>query len=93
MTIHYENTGRVAVIAISRAPVNSLNHSTRQALLTALNRALDDRAVDAIVLTGGSKVFSAGADIEEFAADWRDPPMRALPCPTSSPHWRQPVNP
>src|SRR5262245_25315377 len=42
MTIHYETSGRVALITIRRPPVNSLNHSTRQALLTALNRALDD---------------------------------------------------
>src|SRR5688572_14066325 len=67
MTIHYEISGRVAVITIRRPPVNSLNHSTRQALLTALNRALDDRDADAIVIWGGPHVFSAGAVIEEFA--------------------------
>jgi|HubBroStandDraft_5_1064220.scaffolds.fasta_scaffold00675_3 3-hydroxyacyl-CoA dehydrogenase len=68
MTIHYENSGRVAVITLHRPPVNSLNHASRQALLTALHRALDDRDTDAIVLWGGPQVFSAGADIEEFAA-------------------------
>ena len=68
MTIHYENSGRVAVITLRRLPVNSLNHPTRQALLTALHRALEDEETDAIVLWGGPQMFSAGADIEEFAA-------------------------
>jgi 3-hydroxyacyl-CoA dehydrogenase len=68
MTIHYEISSRVAVITISRPPVNSLNLAARQALLTALNRALDDPDADAIVIWGGPRVFSAGADIEEFAA-------------------------
>jgi 3-hydroxyacyl-CoA dehydrogenase len=68
MTIHTENTNRIAVITISRPPVNSLNLDTRHALLTALNCALDDRDADAIVIWGGPNVFSAGADIEEFAA-------------------------
>jgi enoyl-CoA hydratase/carnithine racemase len=67
MTIHYENASRVSVITISRPPVNSLNHSTRQALLAALDRALNDRDAVAIVIWGGPLVFSAGADIEEFA--------------------------
>ncbi len=78
MTIHYENSNRVAVITIARPPVNSLNHSTRQALLTALNRALDDPDADAIVIWGGPHVFSAGADIEEFAAGL-DGPIYASP--------------
>ncbi|HEU4625467.1 MAG TPA: 3-hydroxyacyl-CoA dehydrogenase NAD-binding domain-containing protein [Steroidobacteraceae bacterium] len=68
MTIQYENAGGVAVVTIDRPPVNSLNQATRQALLSALRRALDERDVDAIVIWGGPRVFSAGADIEEFAA-------------------------
>jgi 3-hydroxyacyl-CoA dehydrogenase len=68
MTIHYENSRRVALITLSRPPVNSLDLSARQALLAALHRALDDRDAEAIVIWGGPHVFSAGADIEEFAA-------------------------
>ncbi len=68
MTIDYENSRRVALITIRRPPVNSLNLATRHALLAALDRALDDTEVDAIVIWGGPHVFCAGADIEEFAA-------------------------
>jgi 3-hydroxyacyl-CoA dehydrogenase len=73
MTIHYENSSRVALITISRPPVNSLNLATRQALLTALNEALGDPDADAIVIWGGPYVFSAGADIEELAAGLNGP--------------------
>ncbi len=76
MTIQFENLSRVALITISRPPVNSLNLATREALLNALRRALDDRDVDAIVITGGPQVFCAGADIEEFAAGSRRPHLR-----------------
>lgn len=64
---------RVAVITIDRPPVNSLNHATRQRLLSELTDALNDRDVDAIVITGGPQVFCAGADIEEFAAGLEGP--------------------
>src|SRR5690349_20389106 len=62
MTIHYDSSSWVALITISRPPVNSLNQATRRALLTALNRALDDPDADAIVIWGGPQIFSAGAD-------------------------------
>jgi 3-hydroxyacyl-CoA dehydrogenase len=68
MTVHSENSNRVAVITIARPPVNSLNLATRQTFLTLLGRALNDPDIDAIVIWGGPHVFSAGADIEEFAA-------------------------
>ncbi|MGB9804466.1 MAG: enoyl-CoA hydratase-related protein [Desulfofundulus sp.] len=58
-----------AVVAINNPPVNALS----QAVLTELNNLLDDylndNEVRAIVLTGtGEKLFSAGADISEFAS-------------------------
>lgn len=82
MTIHYAISSRVAVITISRPPVNSLNLHSRQALLAALNRALDDRDADAIVIWGGPIVFSAGADIEEFAAGLDGPTYASPTLPT-----------
>jgi 3-hydroxyacyl-CoA dehydrogenase len=78
MTIQCESSGRIAVVTLGRPPVNSLNHATRQALLAALNRALEDRDVDAIVIWGGPNIFCAGADIEEFAAGL-DGPSYASP--------------
>lgn len=82
MTVQCEIADRVAVITIHRPPVNSLNLAIRQALLAAFEQAVADRDVDAIVLYGGPQVFSAGADIEEFAAGLDGPTFThpTLPC-------------
>jgi 3-hydroxyacyl-CoA dehydrogenase len=66
MTTHYERRGQVAVLQIDNPPINGLGHATRKALLDGLERALDDAAVKAIVITGTDRVFSGGADIREF---------------------------
>ncbi|MGB2816491.1 MAG: enoyl-CoA hydratase/isomerase family protein, partial [Burkholderiaceae bacterium] len=66
MTTHYERRGDVAVLQIDNPPVNGLGHPTRRTLAEGLERALDDAAVKAIVITGTDKVFSGGADIREF---------------------------
>jgi 3-hydroxyacyl-CoA dehydrogenase len=66
MTTHYERRGQVAVLQVDNPPVNGLGHATRKALLDGLERALDDAAVKAIVITGTDRVFSGGADIREF---------------------------
>jgi len=66
MTTHYERRGNVAVLQIDHPPVNGLGHATRKALLEGLERALDDGAVNVVVITGTDRVFSGGADIREF---------------------------
>src|SRR5262245_24725419 len=66
MTTHYERRGEVAVLQIDNPPVNGLGHATRRSLVEGLERALDDSAVKAIVITGTDHVFSGGADIREF---------------------------
>ena len=66
MTTHYERRGDVAVLQIDNPPVNGLGHATRKAMIDGLERALDDRAVKVVVITGTDRVFSGGADIREF---------------------------
>jgi 3-hydroxyacyl-CoA dehydrogenase len=66
MTTHYERRGDVAVLQIDNPPVNGLGHATRKAMIDGLERALDDRAVKVIVITGTDRVYSGGADIREF---------------------------
>ena len=61
-----ERRGPVAVLTLSHPPVNGLGHALRQGLLDALDAALADPAVQAVVLTGGESVFSVGADVKEF---------------------------
>src|SRR5262249_51238273 len=65
----------IAVVTLDHPPVNGLDHATRTAIASGIDRALADTAVQAIVLTGGDKLFSGGADIREFGL----PSARAEP--------------
>ncbi|OUY08159.1 enoyl-CoA hydratase [Acinetobacter populi] len=58
----------VAIIEIHRPEArNALNLALRQALSETFRQLNHDASVRAIVLTGGEKVFAAGADIKDFA--------------------------
>ena len=58
--------GAVAVLTLQSGPVNALGSALRQGILAAVEAAEADAAVKAIVLIGGGRMFSAGADITEF---------------------------
>jgi 3-hydroxyacyl-CoA dehydrogenase len=66
MSATYEVRGTVAVITLDNPPVNGLGHDVRRAVAEGIERAEDDPAVRAIVITGAGKAFSGGADIKEF---------------------------
>ncbi|MGX4643020.1 3-hydroxyacyl-CoA dehydrogenase NAD-binding domain-containing protein [Massilia sp. SYSU DXS3249] len=66
MSADYVVHGSVAVITLNNPPVNGLGLATRTAAVEALQRAQADEAIKAVVITGGGKVFSGGADIREF---------------------------
>jgi enoyl-CoA hydratase len=58
--------------------LNALDYATIDALQAALDRAEEDDAVRAVILTGaGDRAFSAGADIKGFAGSVRGGPHRA----------------
>ena len=65
-TARYEVKGDVAVITLDNPPVNGLGHPVRTAVVEGLDKAASDPQVKAIVITGGGKAFSGGADIKEF---------------------------
>ncbi len=65
-TAHYSTQGAVAAIGFNNPPMNTLGHALRVAVREALQRAIDDPAVKAIVLNGGGRGFSSGAEIREF---------------------------
>jgi 3-hydroxyacyl-CoA dehydrogenase len=71
----YQADGGVAVITMNNPPVNGLGFGVRSGLIEGLKKALDDKAVKAIVITGSGKAFSGGADIKEF----NTPKMSAEP--------------
>lgn len=56
----------VVVLRIDRAPVNALNVAVAEELLGSARELSMDPGVKAVVVTGGEKVFAAGADISEI---------------------------
>jgi len=66
MSANYEVKGSTAVITLNNPPVNGLGHATRSGIFDGLKKAMADKAVKAIVITGAGKAFSGGADIKEF---------------------------
>ena len=70
--IIYETRGPVGLIRLNRPKaLNALNSALVAELGDALNKAQDDDAIGAIVLTGNEKAFAAGADIKEMQAEER----------------------
>ena len=64
--LQYRVEDGLAIVTLDAPPVNSLGQAMRAALLAALEQALADNAVSAIVLASSQKVFCGGADISEF---------------------------
>ena len=68
MGAKYEVRGSVAVITLDNPPVNGLGYDTRAGIASGVGQAMADPAVVAVVITGGGKAFSGGADIKEFGS-------------------------
>jgi 3-hydroxyacyl-CoA dehydrogenase len=66
--------GAIAVITVDSPPVNALSHAVRQGLWVAMEKAVADQRVRAIVFRCGGSTFFAGADIREFGQEPK-PPM------------------
>jgi enoyl-CoA hydratase len=63
-----EQDGMVVVAAINHPPANSMGQGVLRDLNDLLDKCENDDGVRVIILTGtGPKLFSAGADITEFA--------------------------
>ncbi|TYJ53028.1 hypothetical protein B9479_006358 [Cryptococcus floricola] len=60
-------TNNVVILTLNRPKaLNALNTPLFNELNTELTKAENDKSVRAIVITGGDKVFAAGADIKEM---------------------------
>ncbi|MEO8019704.1 MAG: 3-hydroxyacyl-CoA dehydrogenase NAD-binding domain-containing protein [Pseudomonadota bacterium] len=64
--IRYKVDKGIAWLAMNNPPLNPLSQALRAGIVAALDRALADVKVRAVVLMGNDRAFSSGADIKEF---------------------------
>src|SRR5262249_12266130 len=58
----------IALVSIDAPPANALGRATLEDMEHALDALESERGLRAVVLTGGSAMFVAGADIRELRA-------------------------
>ncbi len=74
-TIIYEKEDGIAVITLNRpAKLNTITKTMRTEIINALLDAGEDDQVRAVIFTGGTKVFCAGADVTVGPEDSIVPP-------------------
>jgi 3-hydroxyacyl-CoA dehydrogenase len=66
--ISRQDIDHIAVLTLNNPPVNSFSLPLRQQLWQQLLSIEADANIHAVILTGSGEVFSAGADIKEFAS-------------------------
>jgi 3-hydroxyacyl-CoA dehydrogenase len=64
--VNYRIERGIAIVTLENPPVNALSLEVRRGIAAALGRAAADPAVLAIVISGSTRAFSAGADINEI---------------------------
>jgi 3-hydroxyacyl-CoA dehydrogenase len=67
--VRYRVEKAIAWLAMNNPPLNALSHALRLGLVNALDRALADPKVRAVIIIGNERAFSSGADIKEFAGN------------------------
>ena len=67
--------GEIAVLTLNSPPVNALSATVRDGLKAAVDAAVADASVKAIVLICEGKTFIAGADISEFGKPPKGTPL------------------
>jgi enoyl-CoA hydratase/carnithine racemase len=65
--VRVESADGIATIRLDRPKMNALNAQVQDEIAEAAARVSADRAVRAVILYGGERVFAAGADIKEMA--------------------------
>ncbi|GAC1419577.1 MAG: enoyl-CoA hydratase-related protein [Actinomycetota bacterium] len=67
VTFSVDKATGVGTIRLDRKPMNAINDTVARELSAAAQEATEEDACRAVVLTGGEKIFAAGADIKEMA--------------------------
>ncbi|WP_380873164.1 3-hydroxyacyl-CoA dehydrogenase [Sphingomonas sp. DBB INV C78] len=68
----------VLVIVSNNPPINALGHAVRDGIKQALEQAIADPAVKAVVIRCDGRTFFAGADITEFGKPMQEPQLPGL---------------
>jgi 3-hydroxyacyl-CoA dehydrogenase len=76
--VDYNVEEGVAVLTLNNPPVNALSQGVRQGLKEGVEKALDDVAVEAILIFCEGRTFIAGADISEFSSGPMEPNFHAV---------------
>jgi len=76
--VRLERDGAVGVIRIDRPKVNALNADVVAGIHDACAAVETDRSIRAVVITGGERTFSAGADLKEMAEGTPDDVRRRV---------------
>lgn len=71
--VSFTRHGDIAVAVIEHPPVNALSQGVRAGLMDALERTAAEPELLALVIRGGGKNFSAGADVREFGRPFGPP--------------------
>jgi 3-hydroxyacyl-CoA dehydrogenase len=70
--------GSVLVVSLNNPPLNAFSAALRQGLADAIGLAQSASDVDAVVIRGEGRAFSAGADISEFGKPPEGPSLAVL---------------
>jgi len=73
--VKIEQVDEIGLLVLNKPPVNALGIVLRTAIYDALKILLDNTEVQAIVLYGEGRFFSAGADIKDFARSGESPTL------------------
>ncbi|MFG3025339.1 enoyl-CoA hydratase/isomerase family protein [Streptomyces sp. NPDC048254] len=65
--IRLDTDGPVVTVRLEHPPMNAFDTAQRAELAAAVRELADDRAVRAVVLYGGERLFAAGADVKALA--------------------------
>ena len=73
-----ETVDNISLVFLNNPPVNALSKSVRVGLIAAIDQAMADEAIDAVVISSKQALFSGGADISEFATGDFEPPLPSV---------------
>ncbi len=76
--VRIEREGEIGLICLTKPPVNALGVALRSAVYDALHVLSQDTQIQAIVIYGEGRFFSAGADIKDFARAAEKPTLPDL---------------